>query len=83
MTKSTMNPELLKVIAKLNKKFGPETVVIGTDIRDDLIGRVTTGSLALDVALGGGWPTNQWHEIVGEESTLQAEAALVDGGDSG
>jgi len=76
MTKSTMNPELLKVIAKLNKKFGPETVVIGTDIRDDLIGRVTTGSLALDVALGGGWPTNQWHEIVGEESNGKTAIAL-------
>jgi recombination protein RecA len=76
MTKATINPELLKVVAKLNKKFGPETVVIGTDIRDDLIGRVTTGSLALDVALGGGWPTNQWHEIVGEESNGKTAIAL-------
>ena len=71
-----MNPDFAKVIAKLNKKFGPETVVVGSDIRDDLIGRVTTGSLALDVILGGGWPTNQWHEIIGEASNGKTAIAL-------
>jgi recombination protein RecA len=30
--------------------------------------RTTTGILAYDVALGGGWPLNQWNEIIGEES---------------
>ena len=76
MANMVLNSEILKVVAKLNKKFGAETVVIGTDIRDDLIGRITTGSLALDVALGGGWPTNQWHEIVGEESNGKTAIAL-------
>lgn len=71
-----MNNEALKVFAKLNKKFGPETVVLGTDIRDDLIGRMTTGSLAVDVILGGGWPTNQWHEIIGEASNGKTALAL-------
>lgn len=72
----TNNPELLKLVAKLNKKFGPETLILGSDVRDDLIGRLTTGSLALDVILGGGWPTNQWHEIVGEESNGKTAIAL-------
>lgn len=71
-----MNPDLAKVITKLNKKFGAETIVLGKDIRDDIISRVTTGSLALDVALGGGWPTNQWHEIVGEASNGKTALAL-------
>ena len=71
-----MNSEALKVFAKLNKKFGPETVVLGTEIRDDLIGRMTTGSLAVDVILGGGWPTNQWHEIIGEASNGKTALAL-------
>lgn len=71
-----MNPDFAKAIAKLNKKFGPETVVAGSDIRDDLIGRVTTGSLAVDVILGGGWPTNQWHEIIGEASNGKTALAL-------
>jgi recombination protein RecA len=30
--------------------------------------RITTGSLAYDLALGGGWPLNVWNEIVGLES---------------
>jgi recombination protein RecA len=71
-----MNGELLKVIAKLNKKFGVDTIVRGEDIRDDTIGRMTTGSLALDVILGGGFPTNQWHEIVGEASNGKTAVAL-------
>lgn len=71
-----MNADLAKVIAKINKKMGNETVVKGSDIRDDLIGRVTTGSLAVDVILGGGWPTNQWHEIVGEASNGKTALAL-------
>ena len=71
-----MNPDLAKVVAKLNKKFGADTIILGKDIRDDVISRITSGSLALDVALGGGWPTNQWHEIVGEASNGKTALAL-------
>ena len=71
-----MNTELLKAIAKLNKKFGTDTIVRGEDIKSDIIGRMTTGSLALDVILGGGFPTNQWHEIVGEASNGKTAVAL-------
>jgi recombination protein RecA len=69
------NTEILKVIAKLNKKFGQDTIVLGSDIRD-LSERFPTGSLSLDVALGGGWPINQWHEIVGEESNGKTALAF-------
>lgn len=31
--------------------------------------RITTGILAYDLMLGGGWPLNQWSEIIGEESS--------------
>lgn len=75
MSKVALNSELLKVVAKLNKKFGADTIVIGSDIRD-LSERFPTGSLALDVALGGGWPINQWHEIVGEESNGKTAVAF-------
>ena len=70
------NQELLKLVAKLNKKFGPETLILGSEIQEDLIGRVPSGSLALDVVLGGGWPANQWQEIVGEESNGKTALAL-------
>ena len=64
----TANADLLKVIAKINKKMGDDTIVLGEEIRDNVISRMTTGSIAFDVALGGGWPTNQWHELIGEAS---------------
>ena len=71
-----MNPDLAKVINQINKKFGAETVVLGEDIRNDIVSRTTSGSLALDVILGGGWPTNQWHEVVGEASNGKTALAL-------
>ena len=71
-----MDADLAKVIKDLNKKFGEGTIVLGEDIRDDIVSRTTTGSLALDVILGGGWPTNQWHEIVGEASNGKTAVAL-------
>lgn len=70
-----MNAELLKVITKINKKFGADTVVLGEDIIDGAE-RLTTGSLSFDVALGGGWPVNQWHEIIGEASNGKTAIAL-------
>jgi recombination protein RecA len=58
----------LKAIAtKANKKHGAGTVIVASDALPPAP-RVSTGSLAQDVALGGGWPSNQWHEIVGHES---------------
>lgn len=75
MKNMALNTDLLKVVAKLNKKFGDDTIVIGSNIRD-LSERFTSGSLALDVALGGGWPANQWHEIIGEESNGKTAIAF-------
>lgn len=71
-----MNPELAKAFTKINKKFGADTIVKGSDIREDLIGRITSGSLAVDVILGGGWPTNQWIELIGEASNGKTALAL-------
>lgn len=70
-----VNSDFLKVVAKLNKK-NPETIVNASDIRPDVIGKMTTGSLAVDVALGGGWPTNQWNELIGEASNGKTALAL-------
>ena len=54
--------------ADINKKEGPGTILLASDIKREMLPRITSGSLALDVALGGGWPTNQWNEIIGEEN---------------
>jgi recombination protein RecA len=68
--------ELAKVIAGINKKMGSDTIILGSEIKTDVMGRLTTGSLSLDVALGGGWPINQWHEVIGEASNGKTALAL-------
>jgi recombination protein RecA len=68
--------DLAKVFSAINKKMGADTIVLGSDIRGDLLDRLTTGSLAVDVALGGGWPVNQWHELIGEASNGKTALAL-------
>jgi recombination protein RecA len=67
--------ELLKVLNAINKKMGADTVVLGSDIID-VADRFTTGSVAIDVSLGGGWPANQWHEVIGEASNGKTALAL-------
>jgi RecA/RadA recombinase len=60
-----MNPEIAKIMAQLNKRFGNNTVVLGESIRADLLKRITTGSTTFDYVLGGGFPANQWNELIG------------------
>lgn len=72
---STLTGDLAKVFSAINKKMGEDTIVLGSDITETG-GRFTTGSVALDVALGGGWPTNQWHELIGEASNGKTALAL-------
>jgi recombination protein RecA len=71
-----MNDEAKKVMALLNKKFGDNVVVVASDIRGDLIPRITSGSTTLDYVLGGGFPGNQWNELIGEPSHGKTALAL-------
>lgn len=68
--------EAKKVVALLNKKFGDNVVVFASDIRSDLIPRITSGSTTLDYVLGGGFPGNQWNELIGEPSHGKTALAL-------
>lgn len=56
-----------ELMAIINKKHGPGTMVKASEM--PIYDRITTGSLSFDVMLGGGWPVNQAHEIVGEFSS--------------
>jgi len=69
-----LNAEALKVVANINKKVGAGTVVLASQVR--LPERITTGSLTMDVVLGGGWPMNHWVELVGEASHGKTAIAL-------
>lgn len=71
---TTLSPEVLRIVNGLNKKLGEGTVVVASTAKT--IGRLTTGSLTLDVVLGGGWPVNQWTEIIGEASHGKTAIAL-------
>ena len=71
---AVINSEALKVVANINKKLGAGTVVTADKVR--LAERITTGSLTLDVILGGGWPMNHWVELVGEASHGKTALAL-------
>lgn len=57
------------IIAQINKgQEGAPIIVRGSDIVHEELPRITSGSLAIDLALGGGWPANQWSEVIGHES---------------
>lgn len=63
------------IAAEINKKHGSDMVVLASDV-SDIVPRVTTGSLGLDVILGGGWPANQWNEVIGDESSGKTAIVL-------
>lgn len=71
-----MNAAALKVVKDLNKAYGLGTVVRGDEISTEVIPRMTSGSLGLDLILGGGWPCNQAVEIVGAPSNGKTAVAL-------
>jgi recombination protein RecA len=77
-----ISPKLRAIAAELNdtrRGFGPGTIVVASEIIERPP-RITTGSLGYDVILGGGWPPNQWNEIIGEESsgkTTQAHMCIA------
>ena len=72
----TLNADAQRVIAELNKRFGASTVVLGSQISSDLTPRMTTGSTTFDYCLGGGFPANQWNELIGEPSHGKTAIAL-------
>lgn len=62
----SINPKAKALIAKINKAHGEGAILLASDM--NIPRRFTSGSLSLDVSLGGGWPANQWVEILGLES---------------
>jgi recombination protein RecA len=65
---SDTRESLQSIISSIQKKYGDDIIVKGSDVKEDMT-RITTGVLAFDLMLGGGWPVNQWSEIIGEESS--------------
>lgn len=72
--------ELDKLMNELNKKFGTNCVTLGVPKDDEgnakTIERLSTGSIALDLALGGGIPEGRFIEISGAYSSTKTTQAL-------
>lgn len=66
--KNSSHESWQSIVASINKKHGDHTIVLGSQVKKETP-RITTGILAFDLMLGGGWPMNQWSEIIGEESS--------------
>lgn len=68
--------KLKNAISKLNKNFGDGTVM--TFAKEDVknVERIHSGSIGLDLALGGGWPKGRIIEIYGPESSGKTTLAL-------
>jgi recombination protein RecA len=60
--------------AKLNKILGDEIIISAEELV--IPRRYTSGSLSLDVILGGGFPANQWTELIGLESSGKTATLL-------
>lgn len=66
--------EIDVLIADVNKRLKSDVLRYASTLQT--FQRVSTGSLAYDLALGGGWPLNVWNEIIGLESHGKTVMAL-------
>jgi recombination protein RecA len=62
----SLSPGATAFIKKMNTTLKDELLVPADQLA--VPRRFTTGCLSADVILGGGWPGNQWAEIVGKSS---------------
>ncbi|MET9119987.1 hypothetical protein [Streptomyces sp. NPDC004528] len=62
-----LSPDVVALMNKINKQYGDGTMITAGDMR--MAKPFTSGSLPLDIILGGGFPANQWTEIIGFESS--------------
>ena len=63
--------ELALLVNKLNKKFGNNALVMGSEIEKQQQNRIPTGSVALDLDLGGGIPIGKFTQISGALSSTK------------
>lgn len=70
----TRKAETDALIRDINKDLKSDVLKYASEI--PIFQRVSTGSLAFDLAFGGGFPMNTWNEIVGLESHGKTVIAL-------
>lgn len=64
-------------MAQMNKQLAKDGKPLLISASDMVVAKkFTSGLLSLDVALGGGWPGNQWVEVYGKESNGKTSIVL-------
>lgn len=64
-----------KILESLNKKFGKAIINQADEIKYPAVERISTGSLAIDIEIGGGLPRGRITMVVGNESS--GKTALI------
>ena len=70
-----MSGQLDEILGKLKKKYGL-AILKGGDIKKEQFTRVSTGSLALDIETGGGFPFGSIVEVFGREQSGKTAMSL-------
>lgn len=73
---SSVGLSVAEEVARLNEKYGVGTAIIASDIPEKFIRFMSTGSVGLDLSMGGGFPKNRITEIRGEYSALKSTITL-------
>lgn len=76
MKKEEQEDDMLGVITSLNKKHGSNAVFTLDTFEKPKLGRVSTGSISLDRATGGGLPYGRIVELYGGESSGKTSVSL-------
>lgn len=71
MAKKKVNP-IDNIRVGLLKKFGTNAIIMGSDHEKAKYGRINTGSIELDLKLGGGIPVGRLIQISGAKSTSKS-----------
>ena len=67
-----LDPQLVKIMNDINKKFGTNAVRIGSEMLEETeFDRIPTGSIELDICLGGGIPVGRYSQIEGAYSSTK------------
>ena len=71
-----MNDKVKQAISAIDKKWGKGQAIVSLTEKDKSVKRCPTGSLALDIALGGGYPYGRIIEVFGPESSGKSTLVL-------
>lgn len=68
--------ELQMLMNKINKKFGDNAIITGDSMINETIERIPTGSVKLDIDLGGGIPVGRFTQISGALSSTKTTQCM-------